>query len=392
MNLKTFLNKNLACMKNKIINYKIIWYPFLLLLIIANIISKNNNISKYNGYILLIFSIILALIDKNNRELLNIIFISALILTSGIFFSSPIFYILIDCTTIFFILTSLDIGCKCRVSKNCARQLYYTGIIILFLSILFSFNSNYYHLTNENIVRYSGIFRATNFSANIFAIIEICVWELYKYIHKDCLSIKPLIILIIILIYYTDLSGTRSLLFCYPYWFYQFYLNLDALKYKHIIVTVFAIIIILLIPLILSLIKTKLRFEEGEKSLATRAVLYDQLISGIITNNCFIPHGSHSAQIMIEKVTDNDTFSPHNSFLAYMYDWGIIFIMLLYTLYSRLRKSGLININMCLIFLAFSSFALHNMLFSIYLWIPLVVVLIVNNEYSKKISSFSYRA
>lgn len=366
--------------KNISISYvQLIWYTYISILMIAWAISSFSSISNYNAIVLLVFDIVLLFIHRNKIILKIWILFCFILSIINIIFHANILYSLIDCGILFFILTLIDFSINYTINCNTLKQIQNTCGLFLIISLFGIIMPNTFINGEDGNARYGGVFHAINLSSNIFAIIEICFWEVHKRIRKTNKWI--LLSLLIALIIYTDLSGTRSLLFFYPYWIFQFY-QLFRQKNSKLLFIIVVLILLSLIPSIITLLITKLRFQEGESSMATRVVLYEQLIKGIVSHYGFIPHGSNSAQEMIVAFTQENSYSPHNNFLSYLYDWGIIFIFLIYKIYKILRRNKLTGINMTLIYLGLSSCALHNMLFSPFLWIPLCIILIINYEYS----------
>lgn len=375
------LNKAECFRTIKISYVQILWYFYLTILLIAWIISPFSSISNYNAFVLLGFDILLLILHRKTKILKYCLLLCILLIFSDVIFHAKILYSLIDCALLFFILTILDFSITNKINHQTLIQIKNTCGLFIIISLFWVFVPNSLISGDDGSSRYAGIFHAVNFSSNIFAITEICFWEIYK--RKK--NIKVLISLMIALIVYTDLSGTRSLLFFFPYWLFQFYQIYYKKKNGKLIIRTTLIILCCLLPSIINLLIQKLRFQEGEASMATRAVLYEQLIEGILPNFGFIPHGSNSAQEMIEAFTQDDNYSPHNNFLSYLYDWGIIFIMLCWKIFAILKKNGLMTINLLLILLGLASCALHNMLFSPYLWIPVCIILLINhkNAYEK---------
>lgn len=84
-------------------------------------------------------------------------------------------------------------------------------------------------------------------------------------------------------------------------------------KTKVLVVGLFVVGLFYL-PSVVEQISEKLRLEDNESSMATRSVLYLQLLSGILDNYAFIPHGSYAATDMIIRFTNDSRYSPHNDF------------------------------------------------------------------------------
>ncbi len=352
---------------------------YLLVLVLATLFTNEGGISQFNAYILLVFVMLLVCLNPWNKSWNAIIvFASAIIMFS---FGQPILYVLIDCALVFFIFSCVDIGCKYTIEPcllRFTRNISLTIIIISLLGIL----SPALYIQSDDGERYGGLFHAVNFSANVFGILGICVWEIAKLSNKSHKFL--LFFLVTALVLYMEACGTRSLLFFFPYWLFQVYTLYRHTRYGRFLLGLGVLGGVLLIPSLITFLTTKLRFHEGESSLATRALLYYELWTGIEDNYIILPHGAHGAQFLVERFTGHDFYSPHNDFLSYLYDWGLFFILILWSVFLRLRRAKIINGNMVLILVALSSSALHNMLFSMYLWIPLTIIFVINNDTSEK--------
>lgn len=349
---------------------------YVLTLVASMFITQHGGISNYNGYILLIYCFLFFLLIKNKRLYAETLcFSAALILIS---FRVLSIYVLVDCAMIFFILSCLYAGCKWKLSLRQFKIVERTLIAIYFGALIGMLLPALYIDTNAGGVRYGGLFHAINFSANIFGITGIAIWEMCKA--RQHADTKKLLFLILSLILYMSVSGTRSLLFFIPYWGYQIWRYMKGIKYYKIILISLCFAFFLAIPMLLTLLQEKFRFQEGESSMATRAGLYWVLFEGLKESYFMVPNGVHSAHRLIINYTQNDEFSAHNDWLSYLYDWGVIFIIFLYDIYRKLKLYFCWNLEFILIFVGLSSVALHNMLFSMYVWIPFTIILLVRNN------------
>ena len=348
-------------------------------LLIAFILPEG--ISDYNAYVLLLMIIIyLFLIRRANVYRVTSLFAIAICIAS---LFHNILYVLLDCALIFFLLGSVSIG-TCDTVKN--RELHYVQILFLLIcliSIAGIFIPALYQQDDGSEFRYAGLFHKVNVSACIFSILAIAVWEIEKRL--TC-RLRILLLLFIGTLIYIWTTGTRSLLFVLPYWMYQLYAQHRTRK------LVFVIIGLLLIyfPIFIPQLSTTLRLDENESSLNTRSVLYWLLWQGILDNYAIIPHGVYASNNLIVQYTLQDNFSPHNDILKYIYDWGFIFYIFCAYLVSSIKRSVRFNFEFILILLVIFSFALHNMMFSIYIWIPFIVILMVRRSDEKFVNSYSY--
>lgn len=344
---------------------KFITLFYILILITAAILP--NGISNYNAYVSFITVIIYALLIKSTMVYVTSLTIGLTICLFSIF-THPL-YTFLDWILIFLILGSISIGKTFCLSEKDQKFIQNTFTFICIASIIGILCPSLYR-GEEGEMRYAGLFHAINFSACVFSIINIAVWEIEKK-HKKRFSI--LVLMATCFIIYTLATSTRSLLLVLPYWLYQFIVRKKA---RIIIICIIAIVGFKL-PSIVDEITTRLRLEDNESSMATRTVLYMQLLAGIIDNYGIIPHGSYSATDMIIQFTGDTKYSPHNDFLNFIYNWGAIFYIFCIIIVKQLKTYIKINLEFCLIILAMAACSLHNMMFAIYIWIPFTIILII---------------
>lgn len=338
---------------------------YFFVLLIAAILP--NGISDYNAFVLLSFFVIYTLLIKSKN-----VYLTSLIFSIGVcifsIFQYPL-YTILDCILIFFIFGSLYIGTHFLVKTRELQIIQNVYLLICLISVLGISCPTLYKGEGDEI-RYAGLFHAINFSACVFSILGIAVWEIEKK-HKKRSSM--LLLMIACFLIYLWATSTRSLLFVLPYWIYQ----LSTGRKMRIFFVLILIVGIICLPMIIDQLSAKLRLEDNETSMATRSVLYMQLLSGILDNYAVIPHGSYAATNMIIQFTGDTRYSPHNDFLNFAYNWGAIFYFFILLIFIKTKRYLRINFEFLLILLAIASCSLHNMMFAIYIWIPFTIILIV---------------
>ena len=344
---------------------------YFLILLIAVILP--NGISDYNAYVSLFMLIVYALLIKSTD-----VYFNSLICCVGVcifsIFQYPL-YALLDCALIFFILGSLHIGTYFSVKERELHSIQNVYLFICIASIIGMLNPAFYRGDGDEL-RYAGLFHAINFSACVFSILGIGVWEIEKS-YKNRLGI--LLLMVVCFFIYLWATSTRSLLFVLPYWIYQLFARR---KMKFFFVAIL-IVSMFYLPTIIDQISVKLRLEDNESSMATRSVLYLQLLSGILDHYAVIPHGSYAATDMIIQFTGDSRYSPHNDFLNFIYNWGALFYLFCVIVVVKIKRCVRLNFEFFLISLAMASCALHNMMFAVYIWIPFTIVLMVRRTVDK---------
>lgn len=339
-----------------------------------------NGLSDYNGYVLLVTTCMYLLLVKSHEVYRTAFLLGAAVFICSVFLSSSnILYAFIDCAFIFYVIGTIYAGCCFPVKAKEVRIIRIVCLLVCLLSILGFLNPLMYNI-EDNESRYLGLFHRENQSASIFSMLSIAVWELEK---KEKQRIEILLLLIIGFLGYMWVSGTRSLLFVLPYWGYQLYISR---KTRTLSILISVIVIIIYLPVFSEQISDKLRLEE-EASFNTRSVLYARLWMGIKENYAIIPHGSYTATAMIQGYTRDPGFSPHNDFLKFIYEWGAIFYVFCIYLILKIRKYVKLDLEFLLILLALTSCSLHNMLSTVYLWIPFMFILAARRRTSEIIKT-----
>ena len=348
-------------------------------LLLAFVISPKG-LSDYNAYVLLLLTCVYLVWVKSHEVYRTSILLGAAVILFSVFLSSSnILYVFADCAFIFYVIGTIYIGCRFPVKAKETNLIRKISLLVCLLSFLGILNPAMYQ-TELGVPRYLGLFHGVNFSASIFALLSITAWEFEK---KGKRRTRILILLAICFIGYMWASETRSLLFVLPYWAYQLYISRKT-RTLSIVISVIAILIYL--PVFSEQIANKLRLEEDD-SFNTRSVLYARLWMDIKENYAIIPHGSYTATAMIREYTRDPGYSAHNDFLQFIYEWGAIFYVFCIYLILKIRKYVKLDVEFLFILLALASCALHNMLSTVYLWIPFMFILVARRRTSEIIKT-----
>lgn len=337
---------------------------YLLILIAAALLPEG--ISNYNAYVLLTMSVTYLLLMRSQEVYMDTILCGGMLLAVS-FFRYPL-YACIDTALVFFVFSSLYAGACFRADMCDFRLIRWIYFFVLLAMVAGMANPSFWSDGDE--MRYIGIFHGGNSSASMFLMLGIAIWEMEK---KEKGRVCILFLLITITLLYMWASGTRSMLFCLPYWLYQMFSRTRT----RVLVILLLIAGVLYLPVFVESIVEKMRLEEDDPSIMTRSVIYQLLLSGISDNYALIPQGSHSGWYMIKDFTGDPTFSPHNDFLNFIYEWGVIFYLFCVIVAMKLKCFLRLNFEFILILLALSSCALHNILFNVIIWIPFTVILMV---------------
>lgn len=356
-----------SIIKSQLLGKKMMYLYFLVLLMSMII----GGFGKYNSIPVILFTLLFAIYVRQINVCICVICIFLPTMIYSLINKSAYIHIVLDIIDFYFIFSSINILKYLSFSSDISKKIFKYSLFLIFLSVFGMIIPNLYSFTDGKY-RYDGIFTSSgNTSASIFCILGILIWEIYKK-YNICFNRKKALLLFLFLSYllYVYVSETRTLLFAIPYWICQL-LNTFSKKMVYLIGTVG---LFLLSPSLISEIGEKMRIQD-DASYNTRLYLYTMLIDGIKDNWVVIPHGCHKAWDLVRIDADSEGLSAHNDFLKYIYDWGITFIILLIFIYKRISYICKLNINVLLILLAVSSFALHNILFLPLTWIPLIFIL-----------------
>lgn len=355
-------------MKNKRKDAKILLLSYAILVAVSMMIP--NDISRFNGYLIVIFGFILMIYERDPLVYILSASISLLMAAFSLKNGVKLMYIAGDTALFFYVISSVNLINQLRYGKLTWRVLGLLSLLMIVLSTIGMANPGAYEFVDgEN--RYNGVFVSGNTSACMFLIVEILLWEKLK-----CSKYNKILVVGFGLAFfaYVFASQTRTMFFALPYWGYQLYKVFG----KKITITA-SILSLPVLGFVFAYFVEHARLEE-DASYMTRVSIYAIQLSGIWENYIVIPHGSEEAVRLVRNEVKTDNFSPHNDFLAYTYNWGIFFLIILFYFYKKFRQYRLFNLNNILILIAYSGFALHNLLFLPYVWLPLIFVFIQDKQ------------
>jgi hypothetical protein len=274
-----------------------------------------------------------------------------------------ILYFFYDIFVIYVIFSSITTFAILRVSKKECKYILYFWHLYIILYLLGSINPSFYSNFESMGSRYMGITAGANLSSSIIMIGIIYIWEYYKKNEKKINISWLIVVLIFILIVY--ISKSRTLLFLLPYLIYQ----VKFLKNKTFIVLAIIIFLTIFLPVYIDTITQAIRLIE-DSSFNTRLSIYN-FFWELIKNDFYItPHGSGSSRTIMQYLVGDNRYPIHNDLLKYWYEWGLFFFMIIFFIIKRLRVY--LTLNNILIFLFVLSTSLHNILFSVYIWLPII--------------------
>lgn len=336
---------------------------------------------RYNFLFFLIFFTFLFSLNKNT--ILQFLFFSPFLfiipLFQGVHDFKFLAYLTQDFLMVFFIFLLTFFILNGYISEKVQIGFFVFCVAYTLLYFLFSLNTSFYNY-DLGVERYVGITGSTNVSSTIASLLIIYIWEYFKKNKKDHFILFFLMVVMLSFIFY--LSKSRSLLFIFPYVFWQIFIvpKSTFLRIPIYILSCFLVVSILLCFDILSLFK-QFRID-SDSSFNTRNFITAIIFSNIKESYFIFPNGFNSGNEFLAKFLGEERYPIHNDFLKIWYEWGIggvIFIIL--TLGRICFKCR--NVNDLCIVLFFCSGALHNILYLFYIWIPLVFIFCMKN--SKKI-------
>lgn len=262
------------------------------------------------------------------------------------------------------------------------RHIFYSAHTIFFLLSLVFILLNFFFLHQDQFYSNDGRYLGVMFNVNqTVYLIGFCL----IYVHYFTLKFQnfsffyPLIniSLLTISILFLHYSESRSFM---PIVIF-FIISILRLEYKSLFfIIIFIGLTVLFIPKINNFGLGRL-FDPDDPSILTRLSLQADFIDES-ANSFLKPHGPNAATIYVKSVTKNDEFHLHNDFLAYLFDYGFIFIAYLFVIIRVL--SGVIkkmSLKKLIVILFYFSSLMHGYLFSFFISIPLMFVLslIINN-------------
>lgn len=330
-------------------------------------VSPFINISTYNSIVVVFFSIILFFLFIDEKNIRIAISLFCLLFPILLFNPSSYLYFIYDYLNILLILLILDISQrKAYLKQNECRIIVRFFLLYVVLFLILIEKSSFY---NE-YGRYSGLMNGSNLSSVVIISILIYIIEYYR-VRK--MSLWLLCFSFFVFFVCSYFCKTRSILFFLPYLFFL------SNKYSKYLCLCFIVIIIGVISTYWQEVIDIFRLQE-DASFFTRLEIYTYIFERIKQGYFILPNGFNACNEVSIKYTGAEGFTPHNDFLRYYFDWGIILIFFLiyfvrkcYAIYkfSSLKK-GIICI-----FIFLSSNALHNTLFIPYVWLPIFFILIL---------------
>lgn len=309
--------------------------------------------------------------NRLKKNISNLLAAILIIVPITIITNSNLIYATIDILTIFNVLSILDVVRHATLTKKHYKIIDTIIFIYIFLFFLFIGNSSFYSAESG---RYMGLMPTSSVSSSVLMLIIVYLIEHYKYTsYKKTIFILSIIIVILNIV----LCNTRTVLFIFPYILYSFFILSSNKLSKHLIVATIIFISIGAFSFINNNAET-LRLSKDESSFLTRAALYETQFEEIKKAKFIFPHGSNACTKYIQVIAGEE-YSPHNDFLKYWYDWGIMWFVFLYILFKKIANLGFKGKShniLCLVLLLLASSSLHNILFSSYMWVALALALV----------------
>lgn len=350
--------------KIKISKYFLLFILYTVVLFVSPFLEQ---ISKYNSVVVVLFAImsISLLWDKN---IMNIaIFIFFLLFPVLLFKPSSFLYFIYDYLNVLIVVLILDITARKAYLKRYEYKLvtyFYLAYIVAFLILLG--NSTFYSETN----RYLGLMKGSNLSSLFIISILVYIVEYYKN-KKTILGLLCFSYFIFFICSY--FCKTRSIFFFLPYLF------LLTKEYSKSLCLFTVLIITFIASVYWQELINIFRFQE-DASFLTRLEIYTFIFDQIKQGYFLLPNGFNACNEVSMKYVGEAGFTPHNDFLRYYYDWGVIWIIFLGYIVGKcyiIYQSSSFKKELITIFIFLLSNALHNTLFIPYVWLPIFFVLIL---------------
>lgn len=336
-------------------------YSYFFLLYIAAVFLFD--FSDYNYLVNLFFGLLSFflfpyIISMRKMLVMLAVFLLIEIITAHV---SNIYYFITDfCIGLFILFITQKLKLVNRIeAANYLKIFYYGSLFYLFLILIAVFTPS---LTVDG--RFAGLGFSCNITSSIVLIlcIFLCIYR------RNIFVLLFVTIVISILLYF---AKTRALLLVLPLLLYYFQQKIGT-KTTSIILLPLAIF---LIVSNFSVLEDTLRLN-ADDSFNTRASLYLYMLDELRNSYFVIPHGFNVDQLYIDNLLRQEGFPVHNDFLKYWFNYGIFFWAFLFALYQQLKIFFRNKIEMLLIFFALSGNALQNALFSLYILIPFMFILL----------------
>lgn len=329
------------------------------------------DVSNYNYIVEILFGSLAFVLFPLKKSIfisfnIFILFIFIFIFT---YKTSNIYYLITDFLLTIFIIFFLEKIKTLNIHflEPALKLFYRFSIIYIVLLLITLFIPGY-------IV--DGRFNGLGFSCNITSSIALSLC-IYVYIYNE--KITNLIFVLFTLLLLLFFAKTRALLFGFPLILYYLNKTIGIKKTLFILIPICLCIIIYFIPIL----EKELRLNT-EDSFNTRAAIYIQMIEVLKDSYFVIPHGFNADQIYIDNFLGTKGFPVHNDFLKYIYNYGFLFVLFLIYIVNSFTPVIRNKNERFLIVLAFSSNALQNALFSIYVLIPFFFILFLFKRKASK--------
>lgn len=355
----------------RINSYKLILYIYLILLFIP---LFGVNIFDYNPIIDGVFLVII-LVHIRLKTINVFIILFFLLLFYIIFLSNTSSGPLYAVFTIIKLLIPILLIYKSKVINFQILELFYlVAKLFIFSNILLAI----LNLSQLNIdgFRFFGTINNVNLTTNLTIIFIIYIIE-YNYSVKNKENLSFILMYFLIFLFFMLVTGTRSGILALLYFFYVLHRTTKNRKSYYILLLPTFLLIFFVFYSTWPLIQEKLRLSTGNDSLITRYLIYEYFWLSLIDNYFLIPFGIHAHKHIMAVNFNN--YPVHNDYLEYVYNLGFLFLAYLgYIIYIIKKSSGVLTLCFSIILLIIvSSFALHNELLSVFIWIPLSFILYI---------------
>ena len=269
----------------------ILLYQYVVVLFLAIALHiTGRDISNYNGYVTISFAVTFLIYTPKRSVYLLVIGLSAIVAFFSIH-NAKLLNIIYDIVLLFYIVSAISLCDSLYFSRKSQTIAINIMFVLILLSVLNIANPLAY-LSSESH-RYSGIFSGTNTSSNIFAMITIFYWELFKRYSVRRFWCKPILLFVIgSILVYLFVSQTRTLMFVMPYWLYQMFIYFN----RKAVIFMSSLVLLTMFSNIMNLLQERMRLTE-DSSYLTRAALYQMELEGIKENYFVIPHGHMLSRI-----------------------------------------------------------------------------------------------
>lgn len=335
-------------MNNYISNIFVIFILWCLIIFVQVFFPNSIGSAQYNYYLVVVSAFICFYLNPDIKVfLLGIVFLSVLVLVS-----KDLIHPLCDFAIFIIIICSLNISLNSNFTSNELKATVFMTLLFVLSDLIgLAFPSLYSYGVDG--LRYNGLLHSKNVTATVFSLCLIAYYEGEKHSSHEKRILLMSVIFFVIMLFF---SKTRSLFFFAPYWFVQ------LLKQFKKYAIFFAIIIVFIITMdAFSYFLSNLRLKEDGSSL-TRLNLYKAMIEGIKENYLIIPHGSNAANLLSKYITRSPNFSPHNDILRYIYDWGIMFFVVVGIMFRKVTNNYKIDISFLCLVIGWVSGCLHNIM------------------------------